>query len=1447
MRNNVRTTSHKKVLSALLAAAFLFNVASEAFGASLFLPAADNKYDVNKDFYICSIDGTGDNLAVLLQDLHCHYDTQVKISEFLKNISKSDNFNKIFVEGASEDVADSYIRKLPQNIKASLTESLLKEGRISGAEYFFLTDEAAVPLYALENEELYSQNATRLEYILNTQTEVSAVISEIQRELKILQRNNLSFKSRKMLSALRRYENGKTGGNKYHKFLVKEAGKLNADLTKYPEILKFAGMETNINEKKVSKELGSFLAKAKSELPYGAYKELLGEDDLIKNLSRVSETHGIDLSAYKELKKYLSFYEGQNALNPLELYKEEKNLIAELLIKNAGYKEAETLMLSLAFDKLKNFMANKATDGEFNYIKDFAVEDINRLWIKTANTETFKNILPYFFEYRQYYLANEKRNYEFAERITKDAAGSNSVTAAVIGGFHTEKVKQLLLSKGLRVVVLTPKISGGVKEAEKKYAEHFSWQVQAKAVAAFINAFQLELFIQGKNNELIETLETIYRLHKNDSFGNLTLEEIFRQIVNAYNEGREEPGKIDKLEVKNGKYFSAALTVNNRVINISVRKNGKIEITENPGRSGKKSISPVIMQCIKAIFLLPLLPIIGTALVTDDFDAPKVRMKEEQPRAEQGEAERREETSVYELMKNNGLGAIYDGEGVGFGVYSKNAEKMELCLFDEKGVETRVSMVKDEATDVWKVYMPGIKPGQKYGFRAHGPYDPKNGHYFNPNKLAVDPYSFQQEARFVFDESLRVSEKGNIYKMDTRDSAPFVPKSVVTDLRKLDELQTRRPPAFAPHRSRIYELHVGGFTALKEDLPQAERGTLKGLGSPEVIAHLKRIGVNTVEAQPIQSDANDPYSYERGLRNNSGYQTVTFFALNPELGDPSRPGEDLITLKETIGKLSEAGIRFGMDVVDNHSGEGSADMDPSLCYRLLDNSTYYLLNPDDRSGYDDASGCGNAFNTSNPVVLNMMTKYKEMYALMGTRLFRHDLMAAAARNEQTREYDANGEYMQIFKNSRILSGIDKREGILVAAEGYMATGGVRGVSTYFTDNFHKDVFTWGSGFREAIRDFIMGRRGPGDIAWAIANPNNGKQSQPHVYYMGSHDGHPYAQLMAVLGKDNRANGWGNNDGPNEQGMGLGYGNERIPSYVASAMTILSFLQGPVMFAMGDEFLRTQHGNNNPYNQSNEYLNMLWNKEAPLAGYMNALAKYRAEHLTLDASLGDPFSGKAVNGAGDKDITWVHPEGRETASSEWNGQHFGFMISGDRLSNYGIKEDDTLVMMNMSDKPIDWKLPDSAAKGPWRVYSSTLHLDLSVRGAEVNNGKYLIMPGETVILYKPADFEIEREVTAEQAKMLSEIFFSDRAQLTDDSLLLLMRYAAKEKESVFAGEIMKELSTRISDDAKFQKIYLAAAALIETIPPLAADNFSMPAEFFENNANTRKISSILSAA
>ncbi|MCL2334580.1 MAG: hypothetical protein FWC57_00785, partial [Endomicrobia bacterium] len=401
----------KKIISVLLTLAFTCNVASKpVFGAAV--SVADNRYDINKNFSVSGISGTGKNLVVLVQDLHCHYDTQIKISELLKNISKQDNFNKIFVEGASRNVTSSFIRTLPASIREPLTENLLKDGKIGGGVYFYLKNEVNVPLYALEDEELYNQNAKRLEYIFGAQKEVNEILSELQEELKILQRKHLSANSRKMLAAVNKYEKGKLSPVKYYKYLVKEAGKHGISLDKYGKIAEASEIDAKINEKKLNKELAAYMDNAKKTLPYQTYKEL-AEGDIIKNIAK----SGASLSEYKELSKYIALYEYERESDFLKLYAQEKSLFTELLIKTAKNEEIETIILSLAFGKLKNVMENKATDAEFRYVKEFGIENIRKAWDKLSDTATFERMLPYFYKYNDYYSANEKRDYVFADKI----------------------------------------------------------------------------------------------------------------------------------------------------------------------------------------------------------------------------------------------------------------------------------------------------------------------------------------------------------------------------------------------------------------------------------------------------------------------------------------------------------------------------------------------------------------------------------------------------------------------------------------------------------------------------------------------------------------------------------------------------------------------------------------------------------------------------------------------------------------------------------------------------------------------------------------------------------------------------------------------------------------------------------------------------------------------
>jgi phosphoenolpyruvate synthase/pyruvate phosphate dikinase len=564
----------KKILSVLSAIAFAFNIAPEALcGASFF--ADDGKYDINKHFSVGAVCGTGENLVALVQDLHCHYDTQIKISELLENISKQDNFNKIFVEGASRDITSSFIKTLPENIKKPLIDNLLKEGKLGGGERFYLNNASAVPLYALEDEDLYDQNAKRLEYIFGAQKEADKILSKMQRELKTFQRKHLSANSRKMLSAFRKYENQKLTQNEYYKYLIRKSKKQGINLNGYQKIVSAANLDTKINKNKLKKEIAAYLDKAKKELPYKAYKEL-SEGDIIKNIAKNHYP-----SQYKELDKYITLYKYENELNSLNLYEQEKNLFTEILIKSAGAEEIETLILSVAFAKFANVMKNKATDAEFRYVREFEIGNIREAWNRLSKTQSFAEILPYFYKYNEYYLANEKRNYEFADRIIKGIDKEKTLTLVLTGGFHTEDLKQILISKGLSALVLTPKINTGTVAAEKIYVKRFNEQAKGQVGQASLNAFALKAFVEtGDGTELIKTLREITALHKDGAFGNQKIEEIISQITETYN-NQENVEKIEKLEIQNAKDFSAVLTVKDKEIRIAIGEDGKTEASLN--------------------------------------------------------------------------------------------------------------------------------------------------------------------------------------------------------------------------------------------------------------------------------------------------------------------------------------------------------------------------------------------------------------------------------------------------------------------------------------------------------------------------------------------------------------------------------------------------------------------------------------------------------------------------------------------------------------------------------------------------------------------------------------------------------------------------------------------------------------------------------------------------
>ncbi len=601
----------KKIIALGVSIVFLFNIAAQpVYGSSI--PGPLSSYKLNQNFTVNYFNGTSDNIVMLVQDLHCHYDTQNKIAQLLQSISQNVHFNKIYAEGLSENVNDNFIKNLPENIKVPLIESLFKENRISGAEYFFLKTDKNTPVYALEDEKLYKDNGERLAYILSTQREVGKIIRGMEHEIKDLRRNKLTNANKKLFSVLLKYENGKINQRGYYKYLYGQAEKLKISFDNYPNFIKFANLPESINYKKANKELKNWMETAKNTLPYSVYSALM-QSEVYENVLKTSKDYSIDMSQYPELAKSIAAYEYANNTDFLKLYNEETHLINQVFIKNTRNDETEAMVLSLAFEKLKKFMANKATDADYRYIEEFSFDYFEELWANNIGGLTFNNLSEYIEMYNTYYDANNKRNIEFANRIESGInKKSKNITVAITGGFHTEELKQLLLGKGFGVAVLTPKISGGIKQAEKQYIKYFNEQFHAKTASAMLGAYQLELFIQGKPNELLQTLGAAHRLHSTKAFGSDTLEDVLQKIVEAYNQNNDK--KIAISEINSKKDISAVLKTKDKTINITIYKTGKVEVADNNAASAvkKRRIIPLsLLQILKTAFLLPLLPIIG--------------------------------------------------------------------------------------------------------------------------------------------------------------------------------------------------------------------------------------------------------------------------------------------------------------------------------------------------------------------------------------------------------------------------------------------------------------------------------------------------------------------------------------------------------------------------------------------------------------------------------------------------------------------------------------------------------------------------------------------------------------------------------------------------------------------------------------------------------------------
>ncbi|MET0280138.1 MAG: glycogen debranching protein GlgX [Steroidobacteraceae bacterium] len=660
------------------------------------------------------------------------------------------------------------------------------------------------------------------------------------------------------------------------------------------------------------------------------------------------------------------------------------------------------------------------------------------------------------------------------------------------------------------------------------------------------------------------------------------------------------------------------------------------------------------------------------------------------------------------------LGALWNGSGTNFTVFSVAATKVELCLFDSSGERELERLVLPEYTDgYWHGLVDGVGPGSVYGLRVHGPYEPQTGHRFNPNKLLLDPYARAHvgELRWAPEcFGYTLGAEGDDLTYDERDSAPFVPKCVVVDpnFDWKGRPRTRRVPW---DRTIIYETHVRGFTKLHPKVPPAHRGTFKGLAADDVIAYVKSLGVTSIELLPVHTFVNDSHLLERGLTNYWGYNSIGFFAPDPRYA--SEPEQALREFKEMVARLHDAGLEVILDVVYNHTAEGN-ERGPTLSFRGLDNATYYRLLPDNKRYYINDTGTGNTLNLSHPPVIQMvMDSLRYWVNELHVDGFRFDLGTILAR--EPHGFDNQSGFLKACNQDPVLRTVK-----LIAEPWDCGPGG------YQVGAFPPGWAEWNDRFRDVSRDFWRGEASAADLAPRLSGSGDifnelGRRPSSSVNFVTAHDGFTLHDLVAYNGKHNDANGEDNRDGTDDN-RAWNCGVEGATDDAAinalrdrqlrNLLATLLLSQGTPMIVAGDEALRTQQGNNNAYCQDNEISWVNWDTDeraGKLTDFVRQLTQLRNRYPILRRN-------RFLTGAFDeelqvRDLTWINANGEPMRDEDWGDQRmrcFGMLIDG-RARPTGVPqrgvEATMLLILNSHHDLVEFTLPDQS-EGRWLLLIDT---------------------------------------------------------------------------------------------------------------------------------------------
>jgi isoamylase len=693
------------------------------------------------------------------------------------------------------------------------------------------------------------------------------------------------------------------------------------------------------------------------------------------------------------------------------------------------------------------------------------------------------------------------------------------------------------------------------------------------------------------------------------------------------------------------------------------------------------------------------------------------------------------------------LGATWDGAGVNFALFSENAEGVELCLFDAEGEEETRIPITEQTDQVWHVHLPHIRPGQRYGFRVHGRYDPPAGHRFNPAKLLLDPYAKAIDGTVNWNDALfgyQVGHPDGDLARDDRNSGPGMPKSVVTD--PAFTWGNDRPPRTPINESVIYEVHVKGYTARHPDVPKALRGTYAGLASPPAVDYLQSLGVTAVELLPIHQFVADKHLADRGLTNYWGYNSIGFFAPDARYAATGTRGQQIAEFKTMVRTLHEAGIEVILDVVYNHTAEGN-HLGPTLCFRGIDNASYYRLVADDRRHYMDYTGCGNTLNMTHPRTLQLiMDSLRWWVTEMHVDGFRFDLAAALAR--ELHDVDRLGAFFDIIHQDPVISQVK-----LIAEPWDVGENG------YQVGNFPVLWAEWNGIYRDTVRAFWKGDEGQaGSMAYRLTGSSDlygrgGRRPYASINFVTAHDGFTLNDLVSYDQKHNEANGEESRDGsdhnlswncgvegPTDDRTVLALRQRQKRNF----LTTLLLSQGVPMLLAGDEVCRAQQGNNNAYCQDNELTWHDWSLDGArkaLLGFTRRLIRLRKRHPAFRRR--QFFYGRRLHGSEVKDLAWFRPDGKEMTEEDWTNPHtrcFGLRLAGDAIGEVDargrrVADSTFLMLLNAHHEPLAFVLPAHRRGVRWQVMVDTRSADGRVQRGPLKGGESYELEGRSVVLLR----------------------------------------------------------------------------------------------------------------